>query len=724
MVTRCLALLSLLLFFSGIVALAVAPIPVTAPANYWSEPVKLPFDEEIITQRQEYGWHWTELRYTSLRYGGEAIRIHAVYAVPNGADAAHKVPAIIATHGDYGAALQPAYFDLISRYAGAGYAVLFYDWNPDFAFNWQPQTPNERKKFSTFGKLNYFMWDANYWLPGNDWKDSLPYQAVMAGRRGISWLQTRPEVDGDKIGVTGASYAGLFSALLAAIDPRIKAANACDFAAGVAPKEYDFSPVSRQSLIQLRAKSGSAPREEYGNYLPEWTPQQVATWRTHFDVQALLAHRAVPILYTITTNDWHYVLTDMMQTFSAMRQPKHLLIAPNRNHGYTDLPQTISFFDAVLQGKGTRPSISELVVKNGLFDGTASVKVTGEHIASVEIFFTEYFEIDPDRGASAVPAPMWRWVGVNATPGEAGHYTASWQLPSPEPLPFAAYFLRWRAEDVLNPKQRDSFITDLPAERKHALLRAFARVTDVNGVMECSAISDPVEVINTFNGGSQCAVPSTLDGAVRVNMLSTIHIDSEVPAGQPMATFNLPLPLKAVGTHGFVLWNWRAEGGEPVVAQFRETASPTKKILAPFLDTVKERSFQVPSNLVEISNSGVIDFTVNGKPDRLPVKGHGWHGTVPSGLGGMEELPIKTTDGKEHRLTFVISASSSGACNARVSLVDDQCRETVVIFRQTADADHIFQFHFTGKATLRVQITSQPENPRYMQVGPSALFLD
>ena len=58
----------------------------------------------------------------------------------------------------------------------------------------------------------------------NDMKDSLSYQVVMAARRAITWLQARPEVDGARIGVTGASYGGVFSSMIAGIDPRIAAA--------------------------------------------------------------------------------------------------------------------------------------------------------------------------------------------------------------------------------------------------------------------------------------------------------------------------------------------------------------------------------------------------------------------------------------------------------------------------------------------------------------------
>ncbi|MFA6292587.1 MAG: hypothetical protein WC637_12435, partial [Victivallales bacterium] len=103
-------LASILTFMTCVLSQAASELPAT-PASvaetdlkaYFAEPKDLPYDEEILEQKQETGWHWKEFRYTSLIYGGEPIRIHAVYAAPDAADAAHKVPAILMTHGIFGA---------------------------------------------------------------------------------------------------------------------------------------------------------------------------------------------------------------------------------------------------------------------------------------------------------------------------------------------------------------------------------------------------------------------------------------------------------------------------------------------------------------------------------------------------------------------------------------------------------------------------------------------
>lgn len=86
--------------------------------TYFAEPNDLPYDEETLAEKQVDGWHWRQFRYTSLVYGGEPIRIHAVYAAPDQADAAHPVPAILMTHGIFGAVRggDPRYWSAVTSH--------------------------------------------------------------------------------------------------------------------------------------------------------------------------------------------------------------------------------------------------------------------------------------------------------------------------------------------------------------------------------------------------------------------------------------------------------------------------------------------------------------------------------------------------------------------------------------------------------------------------------
>jgi len=58
---------------------------------------------------------------------------------------------------------------------------------------------------------------------GEPRQDINPWQQITDWRRAISYLQDRPEVDGDRIGLWGTSFAGGHAIVLGATDRRLKA---------------------------------------------------------------------------------------------------------------------------------------------------------------------------------------------------------------------------------------------------------------------------------------------------------------------------------------------------------------------------------------------------------------------------------------------------------------------------------------------------------------------
>jgi cephalosporin-C deacetylase-like acetyl esterase len=387
------------------------PDPPPMPADYYLEPANLPFDEKTVQEGVEAGWRWTEFHYTSLIYGGQPIRIHAVYAIPDGASAQNKTPAVVMTHGKFGQIMaerrDPRYWAAVGDLAKAGYAVLFYEWNPDPAMNWKPTESETAQRFSTFGTLDY---SKEWRLPGNDWKDSLYYQAIMAGRRAVSWISTKPEVDASRVGLTGASFGGIFTSLLAAVEPRITT---------VAPTVYT---------------AGFGPDEPGYNSLPRtWTMEQAQAWRARFDSEVLLKKRSLPILYTVSTNDAAFSVLKAMQTYREMPQPKHLLINPNKSHNDWNFTQTIRFFDHALRGKSTRPQIGEVELRNQ--DGTITPTVRSS-APKVEFFYALEPLPDPTqpayRGNPAGLICKWKWIKTVAQKETGENYKAQISLTSEE----------------------------------------------------------------------------------------------------------------------------------------------------------------------------------------------------------------------------------------------------------------------------------------------------
>ena len=142
--------------------------------------------------------------------------VTALVYVPN--DHASKHPAVLVPAG-HAADGKFHYQALSQRLAGRGYMVI----------SWDPVGQGERSQFwdAKAQKSRYNLICAEHAVMGN-----LAYLAgtnlarweVWDGIRAVDYLLTRPDVDGERISITGTSGGGTQTALIAALDPRIKVA--------------------------------------------------------------------------------------------------------------------------------------------------------------------------------------------------------------------------------------------------------------------------------------------------------------------------------------------------------------------------------------------------------------------------------------------------------------------------------------------------------------------
>ncbi|MFF1605775.1 alpha/beta hydrolase [Streptomyces mirabilis] len=101
-------------------------------------------------------------------------------------------PAITMAHG-YGAVKEQTLLRLADMFTEAGLAVLVHD-------------------HRTFGASD-----------GTPRQDIDPWRQIEDWRRALTYLEARPEVDADRIGLWGSSYAGGHALVLGATDRRLKA---------------------------------------------------------------------------------------------------------------------------------------------------------------------------------------------------------------------------------------------------------------------------------------------------------------------------------------------------------------------------------------------------------------------------------------------------------------------------------------------------------------------
>src|SRR5256884_589904 len=144
------------------------------------------------------------------------VYVTALVYVPD--DHSRKHPAVLVPAG-HAADGKFHYQELSQRLVGRGYVVI----------SWDPVGQGERSQFwdAAAGRSRYNLICGEHALMGN-----LAYLAganlarweIWDGIRAVDYLLTRPEVDGERISITGTSGGGTQTALIAALDPRIKLA--------------------------------------------------------------------------------------------------------------------------------------------------------------------------------------------------------------------------------------------------------------------------------------------------------------------------------------------------------------------------------------------------------------------------------------------------------------------------------------------------------------------
>jgi len=167
----------------------------------------------LVTGRiQMDGFSIEKLIFQSL----PGVYVTALVYVPD--DHSTKHPAVLVPAG-HAADGKFHYQALSQRLVGRGYVVI----------SWDPVGQGERSQFwdATAGKSRYNLVCGEHAVMGN-----LAYLAganlarweIWDGIRAVDYLLTRPEVDGERISITGTSGGGFQATLIAALDERIKVA--------------------------------------------------------------------------------------------------------------------------------------------------------------------------------------------------------------------------------------------------------------------------------------------------------------------------------------------------------------------------------------------------------------------------------------------------------------------------------------------------------------------
>lgn len=271
----------------------------------------------------------------SLTYAGENVKdkpteVFAFYASPatlGEAKPGAKFPGVVLIHGGGGT----AFAEWTWLWAKRGYAAIAMDLNgsrpPEPAFD--PKTgaalsnAHDQKTRTRLpnGGLNHGHAE-KFDSIGGDTSDDWPFHAAASVMRAHSLLRSFPDVDAGHTAVTGISWGGYTTCLVASLDDRFKAAvpvYGCGFL-------HEGESVQKPSIDKLGDRR--------------------ADWVREYDPSSLLPRCRVPILFVNGTNDVHYVLDSYEKSFNVVPGEKQMRIEVNMRHGHPPgwAPQEIGLF--------------------------------------------------------------------------------------------------------------------------------------------------------------------------------------------------------------------------------------------------------------------------------------------------------------------------------------------------------------------------------------------
>jgi dienelactone hydrolase len=328
------------------------------------------------------------LFYESVPYRGRPTRVFAWIGIPEH-PAGERLPGMVLVHGGGGTAFD----SWVRRWTARGYAAIAMD-----TCGCVPGGEHGQRPRHDFGGPPGW---GGYDQIDDPREDQWTYHAVCAAILGHSLLRSLPEVDPERVGLTGISWGGYLTCIIASVDPRFRLAvpvYGCGFT-----DEHGFAG-------NIRAMG----------------PERGARWMRWWDPSSYLRDAAMPFLWVTGSNDFAYTLNALQKSYRLPCGPRTLCIRLRMPHGHGDAGEgpleTFAFADSILKGGEPLPRITG----QGQEGRRAWATFTSVRpIVKAELNITRAGGNWPDRLWEALPAALEPAGAASA--GVAGKATA--ELP-------------------------------------------------------------------------------------------------------------------------------------------------------------------------------------------------------------------------------------------------------------------------------------------------------
>lgn len=294
-----------------------------------------PWNLDELFQTPAFRWDDDASPIRSLIYEGQPLKglpteVFAFYASPSTLDPTVKgpFPGVVLIHGGGGT----AFAEWTWLWAERGYAAIAMDLSgrrppapifdesgrPDFSRNAAVKPRTRLAK----GGLDHGRPEKFDCVTTADISDDWPYHAASSVIRAHSLLRSFEEVDPERTAVTGISWGGYSTCLVASLDHRFKAAVPV-YGCGFLHEGESVQKPAIDSLGDDRMK-----------------------WVESYDVSSWLPRCRVPMFFVNGTNDKHYVLDSYQKSFDVVPAEKQMRIQVMMRHGHPPgwAPKEIGLF--------------------------------------------------------------------------------------------------------------------------------------------------------------------------------------------------------------------------------------------------------------------------------------------------------------------------------------------------------------------------------------------
>lgn len=262
---------------------------------------------------------WADFTRKDVEFNAEEITLRGWLYLPK--EAKGRVPAVVMAHGF--SAVKEMWLDKYAEvFANAGMAALVYDHRNFGASDGKPRQ------------------ELNAWAQVRDY------------RHAITYAQSLPEVDPERIGIWGTSFSGGHVLVVGAIDKRVKAVVSqvpitklrWNYAPGGPLAGPGADPEAGPAMIPVVSQDRNAPcvlpQAESWEWFTKTAKLRAPSWRNEVTLRSLdlnvsyvpwpFAHQIgpIPLLMIVATRDVLCATDQALETYQRALEPKKLVLIP------------------------------------------------------------------------------------------------------------------------------------------------------------------------------------------------------------------------------------------------------------------------------------------------------------------------------------------------------------------------------------------------------------